>query len=89
MVAILFDAEARERYSKSPFHLDDRSQLNIALLAQMFRQSSSTAATKLLKETHRYAIPIFSQMHMEHMCFCLFMKDGILPLIYISMCSFP
>ncbi|KAJ6559127.1 hypothetical protein DFH09DRAFT_922034, partial [Mycena vulgaris] len=44
-IAIRFDVEARERYAKSPFHLDDRSQLNIALLSQMFRSSQSSGAT--------------------------------------------
>ncbi|KAJ7148799.1 hypothetical protein C8R43DRAFT_888706, partial [Mycena crocata] len=40
-VAIRFDAEARDRYSKSPFHMDNRDELNISLLTQMFRQSPS------------------------------------------------
>ncbi|KAJ7680836.1 hypothetical protein DFH06DRAFT_973665, partial [Mycena polygramma] len=44
-VAIRFDAEAREKYSKSPFHMDDRSQLNMSLLAQMFRYAPTQSAS--------------------------------------------
>jgi hypothetical protein len=40
-LAIQFDLEVRDRYAKKPFHMDDRSQHNIPLLAQMFRSASS------------------------------------------------
>jgi len=43
-LAIHFDAEVRDRYAKKPFHMDDRSQLNIPLLAQMFRSASSPSS---------------------------------------------
>ncbi|KAJ7722282.1 hypothetical protein DFH07DRAFT_872073 [Mycena maculata] len=43
--AIRFDVDARERYAKSPFHMDDRSQLNIALLSQMFRYSPASGTS--------------------------------------------
>jgi hypothetical protein len=35
LVAISFDVQVRDKYSKKPFHLDDRAQLNLPLLAQM------------------------------------------------------
>ena len=41
-LGIHFDVEVRDHYTKKPFHMDDRSQLNIPLLAQMFRSSSSS-----------------------------------------------
>ena len=40
-IAIAFDLEARDRYAKSPFCMDDRSQLNVPLLARMFQGGSS------------------------------------------------
>lgn len=40
-VAISFDVEARSRYSRNPFHMDDRNRLQIPLLTQMFRPSSA------------------------------------------------
>ncbi|KAJ7150094.1 hypothetical protein C8R43DRAFT_838613, partial [Mycena crocata] len=43
LVAIRFDHGIRERYSKSPFKLDDRSQRDIPLLEQMFALSSSSS----------------------------------------------
>ncbi|KAF7372407.1 hypothetical protein MVEN_00101800 [Mycena venus] len=47
MVAIRFDVQAWDRYAKSPYHMDDRGQHNISLLAQMFRpQTSSGGALK-------------------------------------------
>ena len=39
-IAIAFDLEARDRYVKSPFCMDDRSQLNVPLLAHMFQSTS-------------------------------------------------
>ena len=39
--AIQFDFEARDRYSKRPFRMDDRNQLNLPLLAQLFQTASS------------------------------------------------
>lgn len=44
-VAIRFDVDVRDRYSKSFFRLDDRGQLNIPLMAQMFRPNSSSATS--------------------------------------------
>ena len=34
-MAISFDVQVHDKYSKKPFHLDDRAQLNLPLLAQM------------------------------------------------------
>lgn len=45
-VAIGFDVEVRDRYAKSPFRLDDRSRLNIPLLARMFRVPTSSSLGK-------------------------------------------
>ncbi|KIL54302.1 hypothetical protein M378DRAFT_92832, partial [Amanita muscaria Koide BX008] len=42
--AIQFDLEARDRYSKRPFRMDDRSQLNLPLLAQLFQAANSPSA---------------------------------------------
>jgi hypothetical protein len=39
--AIYFDIEARDRYARSPYHLDDRDQLQLPLLVQLFRGSAS------------------------------------------------
>ncbi|KAJ7694418.1 hypothetical protein B0H17DRAFT_931845, partial [Mycena rosella] len=44
LVAIRFDVEAREKYAKSPFHMDDRSYLNTALLSQMFRHPPASGS---------------------------------------------
>jgi hypothetical protein len=41
-IAIHFDAEARDRYSRSPYHLDDREMLHAPLLVQLFSSSSSS-----------------------------------------------
>ncbi|KAF8805747.1 hypothetical protein BYT27DRAFT_7103856 [Phlegmacium glaucopus] len=41
-VPIHFDIEARDRYARSPFHLDDRDMLQIPLLVQLFRGSNSS-----------------------------------------------
>ena len=43
LIAIGFDVEARDRYAKSPFRLDDRTQLNVPLLAHMFQGSSPSS----------------------------------------------
>ena len=40
LVAISFDVQVRDKYSRKPFHLDDRAQLNSPLLAQMLSPSS-------------------------------------------------
>lgn len=32
---IRFDADVRERYAKKPFHLDDRSRLQVPMFAQI------------------------------------------------------
>ncbi|KAJ6548259.1 hypothetical protein B0H10DRAFT_1851416, partial [Mycena sp. CBHHK59/15] len=37
MVASRFDAEARDKYAKSPYHMDNRNKHNLTLLAQMLR----------------------------------------------------
>ncbi|EDQ98591.1 uncharacterized protein LACBIDRAFT_298826 [Laccaria bicolor S238N-H82] len=37
-VAIQFDIEARDRYARNPYRMDDRSRLHLPLLAQMFRK---------------------------------------------------
>lgn len=39
-MAISFDVQVRDKYSKKPFHLDDRAQLNLPLLAQMLSPSA-------------------------------------------------
>jgi hypothetical protein len=41
LVAISFDVLVRDKYSKKPFHLDDRAQLNLPLLSQMLSPASS------------------------------------------------
>ena len=41
-IAIAFDLEARDHYAKSPFRMDDWSQLNVPLLARMFQGTSSS-----------------------------------------------
>ena len=40
-VAIHFDIEARDRYAQCPYHLDDRDQLHIPLLVQLFCGTTS------------------------------------------------
>ena len=42
-IAIAFDVEARDRYAKSPFCMDDRTQLNVPLLACMFQSTGSSS----------------------------------------------
>jgi hypothetical protein len=46
LVAIQFDVEVRDKYAKKPFRLDDRDQLNLPLLAQMFRAPSSATSSR-------------------------------------------
>lgn len=41
-IAIHFDSEARDRYSQSPYHLDDREMLHAPLLVQLFSSLSSS-----------------------------------------------
>jgi hypothetical protein len=51
-VAIQFDLEARDRYARNPYRMDDRGRLHLPLLAQMFRKremadhSSDTSAKR-------------------------------------------
>ncbi|KAJ7148833.1 hypothetical protein C8R46DRAFT_1179942 [Mycena filopes] len=45
-VAIRFDAEARDKYAKSPYHMDDRGQHNLTMLSQLFRSPSASGSTK-------------------------------------------
>lgn len=40
-MAIHFNIEARDCYARSPYHLDERNQLHIPLLVQLFRGTSS------------------------------------------------
>jgi hypothetical protein len=40
LIAIRFDAEVRDRYSRAPFRLDDRLYTNAPLLTEMFKASS-------------------------------------------------
>lgn len=42
LVAISFDVQVRDKYSRKPFHLDDRAQLNSPLLAQMLSPGSAS-----------------------------------------------
>ncbi|EDR10816.1 uncharacterized protein LACBIDRAFT_315653 [Laccaria bicolor S238N-H82] len=42
-IAIAFDVEARDRYAKSPFRMDDRTQLNVPLLARMFQSTGPSS----------------------------------------------
>jgi hypothetical protein len=43
-VAICIDVEARDRYAKRPYRMDDRNQLQSSILAQMFRATPSTSS---------------------------------------------
>ena len=54
-IAINFDVEARDRYSRSPYHMDDRSRLNVPLLTQMFRKRNTTDHT--YTPSKRAAVP--------------------------------
>ena len=45
IVAIRFDADVRERYSKNPFHMDDRNRINLPLVAQLFQTSEPVKRT--------------------------------------------
>ncbi|KAJ7191130.1 hypothetical protein GGX14DRAFT_381423 [Mycena pura] len=45
-IAIRFDVEARDKYAKSPYHMDDRTQHNLTLLSQMFRPSTAGSSSK-------------------------------------------
>ena len=40
LIAIALDVEAHDHYAKSPFCMDDQTQLNVPLLAHMFQGSS-------------------------------------------------
>jgi len=42
LIAIRFDAEMRDRYSRAPFCMDDRIHTNAPLLTEMFKTSSRT-----------------------------------------------
>jgi hypothetical protein len=45
-IAICFDLNVQDRYAKQPFHMDNRSQLNILLLSQMLFSMSSPSGPK-------------------------------------------
>ncbi len=49
--AIHFDLEVRDRYSKRPFRMDDRGQLNLPLLAQLFQAANSRPSLRGTKRT--------------------------------------
>ncbi|KIL55012.1 hypothetical protein M378DRAFT_1046751, partial [Amanita muscaria Koide BX008] len=53
--AIQFDLEARDRYSKRPFRMDDRSQLNLPLLAQLFQAANSRPSLRGTKRIDHVA----------------------------------
>jgi len=44
--AINFDAEVRKRYEQSPYRLDDRNQVQLPLLTQMFQAGARASAGK-------------------------------------------
>lgn len=44
-IAICVDMEARDRYAKHPYRMDDRNQLHPSILAQMFRASAMPASS--------------------------------------------
>jgi hypothetical protein len=44
-VAICVDVEARDRYAKHPYRMDDRNQLHSSILAQMFKASAPPTNT--------------------------------------------
>jgi hypothetical protein len=44
-VAILVDVEARDRYAKHPYQMDDRNRLHSSILAQMFKASTTSTNT--------------------------------------------
>lgn len=43
-VAICVDVEARDRYAKRPYRMDDRNQLQTSILTQMFRAAPSPSS---------------------------------------------
>jgi hypothetical protein len=45
-VAILVDFEARDRYAKHPYRMDDRNQLHPSILTQMFKAAPSSSLGK-------------------------------------------
>lgn len=48
-IAIRFDADVRDRYSKRPFRLDDRSHLQISTLSHLVQASSAASTLPLAK----------------------------------------
>lgn len=65
-VAIRFDAEARDKYAKSPYHLDNRDEHNLTMLSQLFNRPaapsnsskrSSSAGNQSTSSSKRAAIP--------------------------------
>ncbi|KAF5376460.1 hypothetical protein D9615_008600 [Tricholomella constricta] len=50
-VAIQFDLDARDRYAKLPFRLDDRAELQTPLFAQIFRSSTGGGSAGKRKST--------------------------------------
>jgi hypothetical protein len=45
-IAIQFDLDIRDRYAKWPFHMDDRSHLNVPLFSQMVFGTSTPSGSK-------------------------------------------
>jgi hypothetical protein len=43
--AIRFDRDARDRYAKQPFHMDDRSLLHLPLLTELFAAANSSSVS--------------------------------------------
>jgi hypothetical protein len=43
--AIRFDRDARDRYAKQPFHMDDRSLLHLPLLTELFAAANSSSSS--------------------------------------------
>jgi len=58
IIAVRFDVDVRERYSKNPFHLDDRNRINLPLVAQLFQSSEPVkrAATSSSSPSKRAAV---------------------------------
>jgi len=56
-IAIEFDGEVRDRYAKHPFHMDDRNQLNLPLMTQLFRAAGASTTGNSLKRAASPSLP--------------------------------
>jgi hypothetical protein len=65
-IAISFDAEARERYDKEPFRLDDRNRLHVSVMSQLVAVADGIGSSQGTKRASMFGGP--PAKHLDIIC---------------------